>query len=254
MSDFFYLGLGLTAGVVGTLIGAGGGFMLAPIFLFLFPDMEPVRLTALSLLAVSANSTSGSLGYAARKQVHWPSVLLFTVVAIPGVWLGLQLNRFVDRHSFESIFSIFLISLGSFIIWRSFRTKPAAQAHFWNFKNKIWGSFVSFFVGVISSLLGLGGGIIHVPLLAEFMGYPVHLAAGTSHAILAVTSIFAVTEHFFKGDFVNLESWVPWLVAGLVVGAQAGAALSKKMKSKWIMRLLGVALFSVAVRLIFKNL
>jgi uncharacterized membrane protein YfcA len=254
MSDILFFALGLAAGIVGTLIGAGGGFMLAPIFLFLFPNMDPVRLTALSLLAVSANSTSGSISYAFRRQVHWPSVFLFTLVAFPGVWLGLQLNRFVDRHSFESIFSIFLLSLGAFIIWRSFRKKHEIEIIFWNFKNKILGGLASFFVGIVSSLLGLGGGIIHVPLLAEFLGYPVHIAAGTSHAILSITSIFAVSEHFFKGDYHDLESWVPWLVVGLVTGAQIGAALSKKMKSKWIMRLLGAALFSVAVRLILKNL
>ena len=60
--------------------------------------------------------------------------------------------------------------------------------------------------------------------------------------------------HYMAGDLERLDSWVPWLVIGLVLGAQIGAAYSKRVKSKWIMRLLGFALFSVALRLIYKNL
>lgn len=255
MNDLLFLFVGLATGLIGTLIGAGGGFLLAPLFIFLFPEMGPERLTALSLLAVAANSLSGSIGYAARKQVHWPSVLIFSITSIPGVLLGVKISQVVPRQTFELIFAVFLLCIGTFVLTRSFKKKHAEHSkHFWNRKTKIFGAFISFFVGILSSLLGIGGGIVHVPLLSEVLHYPVHLAAGTSHSILAIMSVSAVTMHFIHGDLNNLESFVPYLVIGLVVGAQAGAAFSKKAKSHWILRLLAIALLAVSIRLFLRTL
>ena len=256
VNEIMFFFVGLATGGIGTLVGAGGGFLLAPLFIFVFPDMQPSRLTALSLMAVAANSLSGSVGYAVRKKVHWPSVVMFSIAAVPGVLLGIELNDVLPRHTFELVFAIFLMCMSAFVLWRSFRKKVdhTDPSGFWNKRNKVLGSFISFFIGIISSLLGIGGGIIHVPLLSEVLEYPTHLAAGTSHAILAISSLFAVAGHFLKGDYANLESFVPYLVVGLVLGAQGGAAISKKIASRWILRVLGLALLMVATRLLIKNL
>ncbi|MFN8944013.1 MAG: sulfite exporter TauE/SafE family protein [Pseudobdellovibrionaceae bacterium] len=252
--DFLFFFLGLGTGVIGTIVGAGGGFLLTPVFLFLFPVMSPIHLTALSLLAVCANSTSGSLGYAFRKQVHWPSVILFAVTAIPGVLIGVPLLEYLPRRQFEITFAVFLVFMSVFIWWRSFRKKTDATHpnQFWNLKNQFIGGFVSFFVGIISSLFGIGGGIVHVPLLSELLKYPIHLAAGTSHSILAITSAVAVVMHFYLDGFNHLESFTPYLIVGLVVGAQGGAMFAKKVSSAWILRGLGLALMLVALRLFFR--
>lgn len=255
MQSLLFFGFGLVTGGIGTLIGAGGGFLLAPLFLFLFPDMAPARLTALSLLAVAANSTSGSIGYAYRRQVHWPSVFLFSAVAIPGVYFGVMLSHIIDRKVFEIIFAVFILVLSAFVLFQSIKNGAAKdfKINFWNRRAQLIGSFISFFIGIVSSLLGIGGGIVHVPLLSEVLDYPLHIAAGTSHSILAITSVIAVFEHFKNGDLNQLDSFVPFLVAGLLIGAQVGAAQSKKVKSHWILRLLGTALLFVGLRLIFKN-
>jgi uncharacterized membrane protein YfcA len=256
MADSLYFFVGLITGLLGTLIGAGGGFLLTPLFIFLFPDMSASRLTALSLLAVCANSTSGSIGYSFRNQVHWKSVGLFSVAAVPGVFIGVYLSRILERGTFEILFAGFLGLMSVFVIWRGFRRKSehTRRRNFWNTRTKVLGGLVSFFVGILSSLLGIGGGIVHVPLLSEVFDYPVHLAAGTSHAILALSSLFAVFRHFQHGDLTPFESFVPFLVVGLIVGAQMGAALSKRLPGHRILTLLGLALISMAVRLIYKNL
>lgn len=254
MQEILYLALGITVGLIGTLIGAGGGFLLAPVFLFLYPDMTPARLTALSLVAVCANSVSGSLGYAARKQVHWPSVALFSVAAAPGVFAGVYLSHVFPRSTFELAFAGFLFCMSVYVFWRSNHMssrKPGTELR-WNSRVRWIGAGVSFFVGILSSLLGIGGGIVHVPLLSELLGYPIHLAAGTSHAILAITSIIAVVDHAWSGDLFHLESFVPFLVVGLITGAQAGAHFSRRVKSHWILRLLSGALLLVSIRLFWK--
>ncbi len=256
MNDLYFFLIGLFSGALGTLVGAGGGFVLAPLFVFLFPDMSAARLTSISLLAVAANSYSGSIGYALRKSVHWPSVFLFTLTASPGVILGVWLSQSFERSNFEIAFAVFLSFTGVFVLWRSLRRNNESDREssaFWTKKNKWIGSIASFFIGSASSLLGVGGGIIHVPLLAEFLRYPVRLATGTSQAILALTSSIAVIEHLRRGSYNFLEAWVPFLVLGLVIGAQGGAAISKHIKGKIILRILGLALLSVAIRLLYKN-
>ena len=246
--------LGVLVGFIGTLIGAGGGFLLTPVFLFLYPDLSASEITAMSLLAVWANSTSGSVGYALRKQVHWPSVALFSISAVPGVLLGVELGRVVNRQVFNVMFGAFMLIMGVYIMVRSRKVKQNISKKFWTVKNMAIGAFVSFFVGILSSLLGIGGGIVHVPLLSELMLYPIHIAAGTSHAILALTSLVAVIDHWRAGDLTPFNPLLPYLCIGLVGGAQLGAHYSKKIANNIILRVLGVALLIAAARLLLKGL
>ena len=76
-----------------------------------------------------------------------------------------------------------------------------------------------------------------------------HLATGTSHVILALTALINVMEHARQGHYVGLEPFVPYLVLGAVIGAQAGARLSKRVAAHRILQALAVALFLVALRL-----
>lgn len=253
MENLLFILLGFAVGAIGTLIGAGGGFLLSPVFIFLYPSLTPAILTSMSLLAVAANSTSGSIGYALRRKVHWPSVALFTMVGIPGVLIGVKLTTLIPRSLFEVIFGIFMIGLSLFVLYRSLKKKNDQHTyHFWTKPTMILGSFLSFFIGILSSLLGIGGGIIHVPLLSEGLKYPLHLAAGTSHAILAFTSIIAVIGHYYAGDYSPFNPMLLLLCMGLVVGAQLGASFSKKVPQTIILRILGVALMSVGIRLVFR--
>lgn len=253
MENMLFIFLGFAVGAIGTLIGAGGGFLLSPVFIFLYPDLTPAVLTSMSLLAVAANSTSGSIGYAFRRKVHWPSVALFSIVGIPGVLIGVKLTSIIPRHLFEGIFGLFMVALSVFVLYRSCKKKSDEHTYrFWTKPTMILGSFLSFFIGILSSLLGIGGGIIHVPLLSEGLKYPLHLAAGTSHAILAITSIVAVIGHYFAGDYTPFNPMLPFLCIGLVMGAQLGASYSKKTSQKIILRVLGLALISVGIRLVFK--
>lgn len=253
MEHILFLILGVLVGFVGTLIGAGGGFLLSPVFIFLYPSLPPSHITAMSLLAVSVNSLSGSAGYAWRKQVHWKSVALYALAGIPGVYLGVLLNKVTKREVFEALFGFFMIAMSAYIISRSFK-KPKyvtdKHEHFWNKKSIFLGGFFSFFVGILSSLLGIGGGIVHVPLLSEVLKYPLHLAAGTSHAILAITSFVAVVQHFRAGDYDPFNPMLIYLCIGLVFGAQLGAHYSKKIATKIILRILGVALVLAGLRLL----
>ncbi len=76
--------LGLIVGAYGTIIGAGGGFILVPVLLLLYPDYQPEQLTAVSLAVVFANATSGSVAYGRQRRVDYLTGLLFAAASAPG--------------------------------------------------------------------------------------------------------------------------------------------------------------------------
>jgi uncharacterized membrane protein YfcA len=113
------------------------------------------------------------------------------------------------------------------------------------------GALASAGVGFISSMLGIGGGIIHVPLMVYVLGFPTHIATATSHFVLAILSLTAVLVHLGTGSLRLAAGRIVPLAAGVLVGAQIGARVSSRVHGRWIMRSLGVALLSVGVRLVF---
>lgn len=248
--------IGLFVGTLGTLIGAGGGFIMMPILLLLYPEASHVRIASLSMVAVAFNATSGSLAYFWKKKIHLRSAWLFIICSLPGAVLGVYFEHFVTRETFEKIFGIVLIAYAIFLLIKKMPDDSKSPLHH---RSKllprmyILGGVISFFVAFIASFLGIGGGIIHVPLLTHIVGFPVHLATGTSHFILAFTGWAASAEHISRGDISLYEPTVIYLAIGVVIGAQIGAALSKYVPGRAILKLLGVALVIVGVRLLWPN-
>ncbi len=107
---------------------------------------------------------------------------------------------------------------------------------------------MSFIVGFFSSLLGIGGGIIHVPALIYMFSFPYHIAVASSHFILMISSL---TGTVFHGMLGNIRL-VPAILIGLgaILGAQLGASISRRIEGTWIIRLLSVALIAIGIRLL----
>jgi uncharacterized membrane protein YfcA len=113
---------------------------------------------------------------------------------------------------------------------------------------------ISVLVGYVSSLLGVGGGFIHVPALVHFLDFPVHVATATSHFILAVMAFTGTVVHVVTGAFAHGVRRTVVLSLGVLVGAQIGARLSDRVHGDWIMRSLAVVLVFVGIRLILTSL
>ncbi len=254
---------GFAIGVLGTLIGAGGGFILVPLLVLLEPAWSVDEVTAFSLAVVTANATTGALSYWRQGRVDPFSFPLYTLAAIPGSILGAFATAYIPRRIFDPIFGVVLIGIGIFLFVRpgssdeGAMTGPMRRVLFdrsghryaWSFDPRI-GFAGSTFVGFFSSVLGIGGGIIHVPLLATVLGFPAHVATATSHAVLAVTAAIATVVHLVRGDY--RETWPLVLAAGggAVAGAPVGALLSTRVPGAAILRILAVALALVGGRLL----
>jgi len=241
--------LGGLVGAIGTLIGVGGGFILIPVLLFLFPENGSVWITAVSLWVVAMNSTSGSVTYYFKNRIHVKTAMVFILASLPGALIGVWLGHFVDRSVFEKIFALCLISYSAVLFFKKESAATVLHQSILARQVYVLCGVVSFFVGMLASFFGIGGGVIHVPLLSNLMGFPVHLATGTSQVILAVTAIVATISHLVSGD-LNWQDPLLWQIGlGAVVGAQIGAKLSAKVSGRVILKILSVALFIVGVRL-----
>jgi uncharacterized membrane protein YfcA len=260
--------LGLGIGCYGTLIGAGGGFVLMPVLLLMYPARNAEMLTSISLAVVFFNALSGSEAYAMMKRIDYRSGLIFSLATVPGAVLGALQTSGIPRHVFDIIFAVILLAGSAFLGLKSGKSYGkkvhSGQIRFeisrrlidshgiqYEYKfNWVLGMLISAGVGYISSFLGIGGGIIHVPALCCILGFPIHIATATSHFILAFMALAGTMVHICTGMFAQGVHLTIVLAIGVVLGAQIGARLSEKIQGGWIIRGLAAALALVGVRIL----
>lgn len=261
--------IGLFIGAFGTLIGVAGGFILVPILLFLYPDESPAVITSVTLMVAFFNALSGSIAYFRLKRIDIRSGLFFALTAVPGAIVGAYIIDYLNRDVFQYIFGavLLIVSLyllvrpgnklsGGFLLkWQASRRITDRQnlVHSYSF-NLPLGMVIAFFVGVVAGLLGIGGGIIHVPALTQILGFPIHVATATSHFTVAITTFAAIDTHLIGRTFTSDVGVAFVLSAGAVVGAQFGALLSQRVSGLLIVRLLAAGLAVVALRLLIAPL
>ncbi|TMG02796.1 MAG: sulfite exporter TauE/SafE family protein [Chloroflexi bacterium] len=262
-------GLGFAVGTYGTIVGLGGGFILVPVLLFLYPDYDPEHLTAISLFVVWTNTTSGSIAYARQGRIDYLTGLLFAASSAPGVLAGVFLVDFVPQRAFTIAFALLLLALaavavrgpprgirqplsGRGVIVRQMVTAEGT----YRYGYRLWqGVILSLGVGLISSVLGIGGGAVHVPVMISTLHFPVMLATATSQFILAFMSGGASVAHLAKGTLSGDQIVkAAALGVGTVPGAQLGARLAGRMKARTVIKLLVAGLLVLSFRLFLKGI
>ncbi|OHB59356.1 MAG: hypothetical protein A2167_07320 [Planctomycetes bacterium RBG_13_46_10] len=249
---FFF---GFIVGTTGTLIGAGGGFLIMPAFLIFYKEKEPTVLTAISLAVVCANAVSGSIAYAKMRRINYRAGLLFALAAVPGAIAGALIINYIPIRAFDILFGITLIFVGTYLfisVQKRLNTQHADAKSIPPYNVKV-GMAISTVVGLLSSLLGIGGGIIHVPMMVYVLNFPVHFATATSHFTLAIMAMAGTIVHIYQGDLAGQWPLVLMLAAGVIVGAQIGAGISQRFTSSWIIKFLAIAILIVGLRIIYQG-
>jgi len=101
--------VGACVGAYGTLIGAGGGFVLVPFLLLLYPTENPEVITSISLAVVFFNAFSGSLAYARHGRIDYQAGRQFAVATIPGAILGALSTAYLPRHVFDIVMGVLMM-------------------------------------------------------------------------------------------------------------------------------------------------
>jgi uncharacterized protein len=257
--------LGFAVGAFGTLVGAGGGFILTPVLLLVYPQSTPALITAISLVVVFFNAGSGSIAYARQHRIDYRSGTVFAACTLPGSILGVLVAGKVSRPGFDVIMGVALTALAWWLLRgrkRIFDVRTGrgplrvfsdVEGNEYRYRANVrLGALLSLVVGFVSSFLGIGGGVVHVPLLVTVLGFPTHVATATSHFVLAWMALVATLTHVVIGTFhggLGVRRAAA-LSVGVVFGAQLGAVLSRKLSGTVIQRLLAVGLLALGIRLV----
>ena len=249
--------VGVTVGGYGTLIGAGGGFLLMPLLLVVFPDKSAAALASLSLSIVALNAFSGALAYAWQRRIEFRLAGVLAVVTVPGSMLGAATTRYIPRTIFEAVFGFTLLVMGVMLVRRPLagigtQLDTAAARGAADARRFRLGLLLSMTVGWLAGVLGIGGSPPQVVVLTHVMRIPVARAMPTIQFLVMLSALGAVGVHVAAGVFdVSLTSFVS-LGAGAMIGAQIGAVISSRLSGAVLVRLLAGALLIIGGGLLLK--
>jgi uncharacterized membrane protein YfcA len=259
------LATGIAIGGYGTVVGIGGGPLLVPIlhFMYAWPIEDVV---ASSLFVVLLNATSGSIGYARQRRIDVTGGIGLSLAAMPGAVLSGLVHHLVQIPFFDGIFAVFLLGLAGYTVLRVDRFDQLAvrrrrstaglrrvvivdafrERHVF-YSDQTLGITLNLVLGFLAGFLGIGGGVLQVPILVFLLDYPIHIATATSHFVTMLTAAFALAPNIVLG---NVHFWATaWLGVGVVVGAQLGAKLALKLRSNAILYLFAAILVAFALKL-----
>lgn len=201
--------IGVLAGVLSGLFGVGGGVIVVPA-LMAFAQMDQRRASATSLVAIAPAAVVGAVTYAVQGEVHWLAALTLAVGSVIGAPIGARLLRALPLRVLPWIFVGFI----AVVLVSLFTTVPTrgGEVHF-GLVEAIVLLLLGLLSGVLSGLVGVGGGVVIVPGLEVVLGAGDLLAKGTSLLTMVPTSL--------SGTVANLRRRAVDLRVGLTVGITA---------------------------------
>ncbi|MBL7545441.1 MAG: sulfite exporter TauE/SafE family protein [Bdellovibrionaceae bacterium] len=272
---------GVVAGVLGALIGIGGGVIIVPTLVLGF-GMDIKIAIACSLVAVVASSTAAGSVYVGKGLTNMRLGMLLEVATTLGGLGGGFVALYASSSLISGLFSI-LLFIVCFLVLRSTDSEKKdmsgrgdsqeagvnaiEQVGFlagtyydpflkstvnYHVRNVLFGSVISFMAGILSGMLGVGGGFIKVPAMTLGMKVPMKVATATSNFMIGVTAIASLFVYFNHG-FVQPMVAAP-IAIGVVGGAFYGTVLAQKISSTTLKRVFSTVLILVALQMLLKSL
>ena len=244
--EIWLIPLGFIAGVLGSIIGLGGGIIIVPVLTFM--GFSPTLAVSNSLFAVFSNSVGATAAYAKQKRVEFSLGWKLGLMAVPGTILGAFISSDLSSEIFKVLFALVLISSASYIfLKRKIEEKSVDISRLL----LVFSAGASFFAGIISSLFGIGGGLIFVPLMVVALGISMKRAAPTSQFILMFASFSGLIVHSMLGHPDYYQALL--LSIGAFAGGILGARLSLEIKENKLKIIVVIVLIAAAIKLIIDS-
>jgi uncharacterized membrane protein YfcA len=248
--------IGLVGGFVGSMIGLAGGFLFVPALTLL--GYPPYVVASTSLLAACANASTSAYVYSKKGLIVYPLVLRLIAFAIPGALIGAYIADSVSMNYFKLSFAIVTLVVAGVTFMQPRLNKGFldpdqsiydVRQHLKNLRklNMVIVYVASFFAGIVSSLFGIGGGVIFMPLLLTVLLIPMRLSSPISLLAVAILAGSGLAIHTALGntDFVRAALLASATIFGTKIGTTR--VISKKVKEKNLKRALVAVLFGVSI-------
>jgi uncharacterized protein len=239
--------IGVAAGIVGSMLGLGGGIIISPILTL--TGFLPSQVASTSLLAVASTGASSTLSYSIKRRINYSIGIKVSAFAVPFSVIGALVSSNLNPDAFKLYFAILLISTSFYLLFRR-QIKADKREHADRGKlisnTLLYGG--SSAAGFISSLFGIGGGIIFVPLLFAVKKLSMQQSVATSQLSILITSIAGILTHsiLFQQDYVFAGS----LALGALAGAQVGSFIAIKISERLLTILFSFSLIIISIQLI----
>lgn len=241
------LTLALTVGIYGSVIGAGGGFLMvaALTLLFGFDGATAVGTSVVTTLFIQATGayTYDRKGLVDRATASWFVLGSVPVAFASAAWLASR----IPQRTFDVIVGVLLLTLAAFVVF--VRTPSTAEGEILEPRRRpLTASGAA--IGVLSGGLGVGAGLVTVPLLGSLQRLSAHRAAATTTATGAVAGLAASVGHLVASN-VDLSA-ISFLIAGAIVGGRLGASNAKRLSAKTVVVLLAAGLVCAGLPLLVR--
>ncbi|MGE5187990.1 MAG: sulfite exporter TauE/SafE family protein [Betaproteobacteria bacterium] len=255
--------LGLLIGILASLTGVGGGSIIVPILSLIYA-FTPANAVGTSLAAIVFTAVAATFTYWRQKRIFFKTGVIVSLATAPGAVIGAYLTEVVTAAVLGLAFSVFLIIVAIKILTEILQRRrgkrevdeeiQVSENDLFKYKRRrLYLAFALGFVsGVISGLLGVGGGIVLVPLLIFVLALDIHVAVATTMFTMIFTALAGVVQHFALGN-VNFE-FALMLGVGSILGTQIGGYVYKRASHTLLRGVFAVILLAISVEMIIKFL
>jgi len=239
-----------SSAVLGSMIGVGGGFLIVPL-LTLGLGIPIHNAIALSLLSIIAVASSATVTYASSGYIDYKLGLILETTTVLGAFTGARICILLSPSILMITFGVLLIYVGYRMI-KKIEFKEEAKLRELPLNRLSAGIISSFFAGLSSGLLGIGGGILKVPIMVLILGIPTRVAIGTSEFMISITSASG-SYVYYKAGILNTTLAGSAIIGGFL-GAQLGSRLGIKIRVKLIRMIFGFIMLIFSMSMILRGL
>ena len=250
LSVFAWLGA-MAIGVSLGLLGSGGSILTVPVLVYLIGQDEKLAIAG-SLAIVGAIALAGSIPYLRKRQVDWRTVVLFGIPGMAGTYMGAWIATWVSGLVQLALFAVVML-LAS---WQML--KPVVLDDTPHEPREVWKiGLDGLLVGILTGLVGVGGGFLIVPALVLLGGLSMHRAVATSLVIIALKSFTGFWKYLDVLDQQNLV--LDWNVIAIVtalgiVGTLIGSRIARRVDQHKLRRIFGLFLIVMGVYILARTL
>ncbi|MHA1229467.1 MAG: sulfite exporter TauE/SafE family protein [Candidatus Helarchaeota archaeon] len=245
----------ISISILGNLSGTAGGSLKVPILMFFGYTTNAV---AISIATNPFLSVPTSIINIKRKNIDYKISIFLIIGSFIGTFFGSLLYDFiimVNLLIYIALFSIFLIFVSIRLLIgnksNEINNKQVEEVLI-NFKNCLNAVLIGFCAGFLSTLFGIGGGLLVTPLLVLVYNFKMHKAIGTSIFVINFTSFFGIIENYFLGYYtLDLIFIIVLLGSGISAGSFITSFVFKKAKSKLLKYVFVVIVLTIAVPLLW---
>jgi len=248
---------GLASGFLSGFLGIGGGIITIPVMIIFLEGKVPqenlfLATSTISLAIIVLSSLNASLKHIRHGNYYKQAIIPLVLGSIIGPIPGNYICYVIDDKSRITFFAVVILLLAFKILW--FRNKDDNDRASFNFWIMLAAGIV---MGMISSMTGLGGGAVLVPLLTVFLHFDIKKAVGISTIVMIFTAASGLVGRIYTGvsGYLSYDVFLPFfltITVGTLFSARLGAAFNIKSKSKNIKVFASILYFIVAIKMIWR--